>query len=98
MTPAPSLQEVGGSDAERSLETLLKWNGIKGWEREVRFHPSRKWRADFLWPTPPLIVEVEGGSFVSGRHTRGTSFEADCEKYAEAAILGYRVLRVTPRQ
>ena len=38
---------------------------------------------------------MEGGTFSGGRHSRGRGFEADAEKYAEAAILGWRVLRVT---
>jgi very-short-patch-repair endonuclease len=69
-----------------------------GWlrpEREYPFHPTRKWRFDFAWPDLKLAVEVEGQTWHAGRHTRGSGFEKDCEKYAEAAILGWRVIRVT---
>jgi len=102
------------SAAETLLAVQLKQAGIP-FEREFRFSPPRRWRADFLVATPDmadvsrmfrlkptdlatLLIEVEGGAYVQGRHTRGASFEADCEKYAAAAILGYRVIRATPRQ
>ena len=32
---------------------------------------------------------------IGGRHTRGKGYERDCEKYNEAVILGWRILRVT---
>ena len=32
-----------------------------------------------------------------GRHVRGDGFEKDCEKYSQAALLGWRVLPVTPK-
>jgi very-short-patch-repair endonuclease len=66
---------------------------------EHRFHPVRRWRFDWAWPAERLAIEVEGGVFLpgGGRHTRGAGFTADCEKYAEAAILGWRVIRVLPR-
>jgi hypothetical protein len=38
---------------------------------------------------------VDGGSWVRGRHSRGKGYEGDCEKANEAAIAGWRVLRVT---
>ena len=100
-----TLRLANRSAAELLLAAQLEQAGIP-FEREYRFHPSRKWRADFriidnrpvCEPVTNLLIEVEGGAYVAGRHTRGASFEADCEKYAAAAILGYRVIRATPRQ
>jgi len=42
-------------------------------------------------------MEIEGGTWVSGRHTRGKGYLNDLEKYNEAVILGWRLLRVTPQ-
>lgn len=67
-------------------------------DMEVRFHPERRWRFDYCWAHLRLAMEVEGGAFVGGRHTRGAGFVKDLEKYTEAAILGYRIIRVTPKQ
>jgi hypothetical protein len=64
---------------------------------EYRFHPTRRWRFDLAWPDELLAAEVDGGSWVGGRHTSGAGFEADCVKLSEAAALGWRVLRLTPR-
>lgn len=64
-------------------------------EREFRFSPPRRWRFDFAWPDLRVAVEIEGGIFSGGRHTRGKGFESDCEKYNAAASDGWRVLRFT---
>jgi len=91
------------STAELTLEAQLSQAGIP-FEREFRFAPPRRWRADFLIgdrlhvPASPLLVEIDGGAYVNGRHSRGTGVEADCEKTSAAAILGYRVIRATPKQ
>lgn len=66
-------------------------------DREVVFAPGRRWRFDLAWPDRRLAVEVDGGTWVGGRHTSGAGFEADCEKLNEALCLGWAVLRVTPR-
>lgn len=67
-----------------------------GFEKEFTFHPSRKWRFDYAWPKRKVAVEVEGAVWVQGRHTRGSGYVKDMEKYNEAAILGWRLIRVTP--
>ena len=66
-----------------------------GMIREYKFAESRKFRFDFAWPTKWVAVEIEGGIWNEGRHTRGAGFAADCEKYNLATIDGWRVLRYT---
>jgi hypothetical protein len=89
------------SEAEDELAMQLDAVGIVFW-REVVFAPPRRWRFDLVIDCRNsdqcglVAVEVEGGSWIQGRHTRGSGFEADCEKYNEATILLWRVLRVTP--
>src|SRR5438477_4793311 len=67
-------------------------------EREFRFHPERKWRADFAHLESRTLIEIEGGIYVQGRHNRPQGFAADAEKYLEAALAGWRVLRLTELQ
>lgn len=64
-------------------------------QKEYRFHPVRKWRFDFAWPERMIALEVEGGIWVRGAHNRGKHFNEDCEKYNEAALLGWKVFRFT---
>jgi hypothetical protein len=63
---------------------------------ELLFHPTRKWRFDYAIPAAQVAIEVEGGAYTQGRHTRGRGFEADMEKYNTAEAMGWHVLRVTP--
>ena len=86
------------SDLERTLDFQLKALKIGGYEREYRFDPDRRYRADFAWPTRSLLVEVEGGTRQYGRHNRHEGFEKDCTKYNRAALLGWTVLRFTSSQ
>lgn len=72
--------------------------GLPKAEYEYRFHPTRRWRFDVAWPDRSLAVEIDGAVWTGGRHTRGAGVEKDTEKYAEAMIAGWRVLRVTTGQ
>jgi hypothetical protein len=63
--------------------------------REYYFSKPRMWRFDFAWPEYMLAVEIEGGSWSNGRHSRGSGFTEDCEKYNRATILGWWLLRFT---
>ncbi len=66
--------------------------------REYQFHAIRKWRFDFAWPDIWLAVEIEGGVWTGGRHTRGKGFIDDCKKYNEASLMGWTVLRFPVEQ
>lgn len=83
----------GPSPLEESFANQSRLAGLPTPQREYRFHHARAWRFDFAWPDLRLAVEVEGGVWTGGRHTRGSGFIADCDKYNAAALLGWRVLR-----
>ncbi|WP_445536110.1 endonuclease domain-containing protein [Acinetobacter sp. G18] len=85
------------SEGETVLATHLKACKIS-FEQEYKFHPTRKWRADFLITGTKILVEVEGGIWSGGRHTRGKGYLGDMEKYNEAAAMGYTVLRFSTEQ
>lgn len=80
------------SIGEETLALQLKAYNIP-FEREYRFHPTRRWRFDFV--VKGYAVEIEGGVYRKSRHTTGKGYTADCEKYNEAALMGWRVLRFT---
>lgn len=65
--------------------------------REYEFHPQRRWRFDYALPRERIALEVEGGVWQYGRHNRAAGFLGDMDKYNAAAVLGWRVLRVTPK-
>ena len=67
---------------------------------EYRFHPARKWRIDYYFETNGrrVALEVEGGIWTNGRHTRGSGFRKDMEKYNALTAAGIMLLRVTPAE
>jgi hypothetical protein len=95
--------EQAGIPFEREF-AFAKELGRK-WRADFAIHESdgvEAWIGPHRGPAyagiAPLLVEIDGGGFVAGRHTRGEGFEKDAEKASAAAILGYRVIRLTPRQ
>lgn len=86
------------SSAPYPLVTLCRAAGLPEPIPEYKFHPQRKWRADFCWPLHRVIVEVHGGLFIRGRHSRGAGQLADFEKQNAAEMLGFHVLQYSPQQ
>ncbi|MBQ4929401.1 DUF559 domain-containing protein [Acinetobacter baumannii] len=82
---------------EMVLATHLRACKI-GFEQEYKFHSDRKWRADFLITGTKILIEVEGGIWSGGRHTRGKGYLGDMEKYNSAAMMGFTVLRFSTEQ
>ena len=92
---APTPQPKGIELADLFLAWLTQ-NGVAAPVTEHHFAKPRRWRFDFAWPARMVALEVEGGVWTQGRHTRGKGFVADCEKYSEAAARGWRLIRVVP--
>ena len=83
------------SQLEIIIHSRILFAGVGEPVTEYRFHPTRKRRFDFAFPDKKIAIEAEGAVWVGGRHTRGSGFTKDSEKYNEAAIMGWRVLRYT---
>lgn len=84
---------MSSSVLEAELERQLQEQKVT-FLPEYRFCPNRKWSIDFL-VFDHLGVEVEGGTWSNGRHSRGSGFEKDAEKYLAAWEHGLTVLRFT---
>jgi len=76
--------------------TICRHVGIPEPMEEHRFHPVRKWRFDYSFVDVKIAVEIEGAAWVQGRHTRGSGFVKDVEKYNAAIELGWTLLRYQP--
>lgn len=81
---------------------LREGNVIQRFIQEVRFCTERKWRFDYVLADcdfqihrAKVAIEIEGGVFRKGGgcHQRAGRFLSDMEKYNEAAIMGWKVLR-----
>jgi len=95
------------SKEKQKLEAFVRGlDGIDGWEfaAEVKFHDVRKWRFDWVLVrlseqfgrlADQIAIEYEGGVFTGGGHTRGVIYSGNAEKYNEAALIGWTVLRFT---
>jgi hypothetical protein len=80
---------------EKLASGLTARGGPSPFVREHVFHRPRKWAFDFAFLEAKLAVECEGSGRGGGRHRSYTGFAADCEKYNQAVLDGWRILRFT---
>lgn len=76
---------------------LCRSHGLPLPDPEYRFAPPRRWRFDFAWIAQKVALEVQGGLFIQGRHSRGGALLKEHEKLNTAAALGWRVIYATPK-
>lgn len=76
--------------------TLVKSELRADCVKEFRFHPTRKWRFDYAIPEHKIAIEIDGGVWTQGRHTRPQGYINDMEKFNAAAAMGWLVLKFTP--
>lgn len=93
----PTVKVARESVGESNLAMQLRAVKIQ-FEQEFRFHPKRKWKADFHLIGKKILIEVEGGIWSGGRHTRGKGYIGDMEKYNSATMMGYQVIRFSTEQ
>lgn len=85
------------SEGEQVMALHLRAKNIP-FVTEFKFCNDRRWRSDFHLTGTKILIEIEGGTWSGGRHTRGKGYQDDCEKYSWAAAHGWIVLRFTTGQ
>jgi very-short-patch-repair endonuclease len=78
------------SNWEETLALQIRALRLPVPSREFRFDDTRRWRFDFAYPEIKLAIEVDGGTWTQGRHTRGQGYENDAEKCNQAVLQGGR--------
>lgn len=81
-----------GAYAQRILSALATSMGLPAPTLEHRPLPPRLWRLDLAWPEHRVGVELHGGVFRQGHHTRGRGFCDDREKMNTLQLAGWVVL------
>ena len=78
-----------------SAKFEILWKSLGGWGliREYKFADGRRFRFDY-YHIDGVAIELEGGVWVRGRHTRPSGFLNDMEKYNLAASKGILVFRI----
>jgi very-short-patch-repair endonuclease len=64
-------------------------------QEQYQIIPDRKFRWDFAWPDRKIAVEIQGGTWSGGAHSRGWGIQRDCEKNNLAVCQGWRLLYFT---
>lgn len=75
------------------IDRMAQVGDIPSYMQQYQFWEGRKYAFDFAWVEWRVAVEVEGGTYTGGRHTRGAGYHEDCLKYNQATLLGWRVYR-----
>ena len=85
-----------------ALEDLFAFQldsaGLTGYVREYQAIPGRKFRFDFAFLRERLLVEINGGTFNGGAHSRGVGLNRDYEKGNLAVVNNWRVLSFDTKQ
>ena len=80
----------GYSQLEEILYLQIAAEGLPMPDRQYKFLPDRKFRADFAWPSRKLIVEVQGAEHrIKGR------WQGDVERMNLLQLEGWTVLQFT---
>lgn len=89
------------SKATAISDSVFSAFGIPAPQREFLFHPTRKYRIDFAWPSRKLAVEIDGGIWLKGKkagsHSRGSGILRNYKKRNALAVMGWRLLCYTPQ-
>lgn len=96
VVPKATQVPADSSPLEERFAALWQDAGGVRLEREVRFHPTRRWRFDFADVARKIAYEIQGGLYqAQSGHRSHDGVTRDFEKLNAAQLLGWRVFQIT---
>lgn len=93
-SPYRVLKAAQEQEANDAMAWHLTQLNAPAFQREYFFaKPERQWPADFAWPEHRLIVEIDGGLWINGGHSRGRGRLRDMERDNWCVMHEWKVLR-----
>ena len=81
---------------ERLLHEILNEAYPGEWKQDTTFLEGRKYRGDAVNEKRKIVIEIEGGVWITGRHNQPIGMIQDMDKYNLAVVNGWKLLRYTP--
>jgi hypothetical protein len=79
-----------------TITSICQSIGIPAPIVELRHIPGRRFRLDYAWPDHRIGLEVQGGIWTRGKHSRGAGQKIDMEKNNLGILNGWRVFQCPP--
>ena len=93
----PVAFELSESALERILfAQICERTAIPLPAQQFHFAIGRDYRADFTWPDHRLLVEVEGGLWIGGKHAIALHEQRRQRRRCYAQALGWSIVEVSP--
>ena len=99
---------IATPQVEYQFDTTRKWRFDFAWPKNQQIGDGRSEMGGKAQPQLPsanchllaggVALEVQGGLWVRGRHTRGAGQKNDMEKFTAAAVAGWRILYCQPSE
>jgi len=82
------------------LTLVREFSDVPMWEedfqeRYAKSKRSRRYRADFAHEASRSLIEIQGGTYMRGRHVSGSGYDRDARKYNLAMMSGWKVYLLT---
>lgn len=89
-------RQLGGPNLEPEYRFALALIGPgKNLRSRLKAAGLKDWRIDRADPAAKVAIEVDGGTFINGRHSRSVGYSEDCIKLNSLAAHGWLVFRLT---
>ena len=82
------------------LELIREFSDVPMWEedyqeRYAKSKRSKRYRADFAHEASRSLIEIQGGTYMRGRHVSGSGYDRDARKYNLAMMSDWKVYLLT---